>query len=529
MKKILKERILIFIHLFNERMGNITDGKLDCFRGYRRYPFVTFIIAIIIVILFLIVLIIHSNDKKDIGYDKVKNYKLLNDGVKYVNEHNPMPDYKECIYIGGEVLKSNKSGIVRWVPLYYDTNGNEILKSSNTLNYISAGMPLIGTDRVEVDEKYRTVLGFRELVLNWTGSILFDNNRKGVYDNLYGHSINQQEYNKPLDIIADKNWNNKKKLRNNEIYEISTVSSMSLYSIGGNISESVGYLTEKEYLLCLLRNAFGYISDSFYDLSNDKLEFPVFSLQNVEFGDIGIYIDEKKQFKPGICIGFDEKKNPVFSLCSNAANDSETKKIMSNINKNTKKDKIDGYNYLHIEKISNNSFISLLDRNKFSIYCKTNLPFVDKRTDRTANNKSLLLTSENIYKYNSQIMYINDNNDISENFIINSRVKRILYREEIAKKNREKYNIDKNEFNKIDIDNINTTFNSAYTLPANFENKRDNKLFIETYDIFEKDYDDICNLSINEIIEYYLDKGAVYRDEWIEVLQIWYEDKKNIY
>lgn len=187
--------------------------------------------------------------------------------------------------------------------------------------------------------------------------------------------------------------------------------------------------TENEWILSILKNCFGFISDDFYDLfDNNKLNFNECEIKDVEIGDIGVFGNDKDGYRIGICIGYDKKMNPVFSVCSsNSINPNFVEINGGFITSNYKGIEYGGYNALHIENLNGTN-------NAFAKYFKTFLPF----TDDNIKVKDLIITD--IKQYNEQALFLNDDiksvyTDIFSNKVHNERYRRISEREDKSKIN----------------------------------------------------------------------------------------------
>ena len=383
--------------------------------------------------------------------------------IEYKNNHK-YSNVRELIYVGGEkLIDSDNNNLERWCSLYLDVNTNEILRGGNVENYITAGGCKVGLDKIDILNERNTREGFQKYVLNWTGAIEYKENSVDLPDQSYGISISTQDYNKPIDIVVDNNWNVNKEYKDNEKYLISTLSELADYAINGNILEASGEFTENEYIFSILRNCFGYISDSFYSFVNGKNNFSEIYVHEVKIGDIGTFMDKKKRICMGMCIGFDKKNNPIFTICTNSKKiNIKFLKEFTKYKNNKFHNNIDyGFNILVIEK---KHIIPIFEKHIFTNYYHTNLPFVDKQTLDNVYKMSKHRIN-NIEDYNKQVYFkdlYNKNEWEGTNLsdkLYYERIDRIKNREVKAKEKREEYNIDLSTYKNKAIKELNTIYN----------------------------------------------------------------------
>ena len=399
---------------------------------------------------------------------------------EYKNNHK-YSNFRELDYIGGSFLKEDE--IRRWYPLYIDINTKEILRGGNTENYITAGGCKIGLDHIDILEKRNTKMGFQRYVLNWTGAIEYKEHSIDLPDKTFGISKATQDYNKPIDVVADVNWNANKEYNKNDKYLISTISEVKNYSINDTILEATGKFNENEYIFNILRNCFGYISDDFYNLAMGKNKFSEIFIHEVEIGDIGIFYDNNSQICIGMCIGFDKSNNPVFTLCTSSIKikNKELKEYVK-----YKKGKTDyktneefGFNVLITEK---KHIFPIIEKRVFEKYYHTSLPFIEQRNIIDYDITKLRI--KEIDEYNNQVYYndyLNKNiwngNDLSYR-LYHERLNRIKERELKAIALRNDYKIDLTIYNDKNV----TDFNDIYNVktPEYIEN-------INYYSDYEKE------------------------------------------
>lgn len=416
------------------------------------------ICTIFIFIVFMIVVLVFDNLF-------ILKYRESNvKSIQYNNDHQ-YKNYHQIEYIGGQkVCDSSVGNIKRWYPIYIDINTKEILRGGNTENYINAGYCKVGIDKTYILEERDTKKNFIKYILDYTGGILFDDNSLDLPNDYYGVNYANEDYNKPIDIVVDYNWNINKEYTSNDKYLIGTISNVENYSINSTLLESDGKLTENEYIYNILRNCFGYISDDFYDLSNNKINFSEINITEVRIGDIGCFYDRNHQACFGMCIGYDKSKNPIFTICtsSNKINNKALEKYSNSIKKQSGIDKeIEiGFNVLFVEKINRLRFFGT--KNVFEKYYHTNLPFRDDNT--ISDNKNFNYIIENIDIYNDQVYYKKllkqgkwKGIDLSD-MIYQERIKRIANREKIAQELVDKYKIDLLKYDNIDIQELNSIY-----------------------------------------------------------------------
>lgn len=509
--------------------------------GLRRliFSFIATCICLIIIIILNIITNIF-NKKNIIDYNYTNSYEN--------NYHTT--DYRNLNYIGGTNVYDSKNDLIRWIDLYLDIDTKEVLRGSNNSNYITAGLPVIGTDTMIVPNIRQTKRGFQDYILQWTSSILYDNSNKLIINN-YGNSKAVENYNKAIDILCDINWNNKKEYKDNEKYQISTISDVKSNAINDYLLESNGKLNGIEYIYNILRNCFGFISDDFYSLSSNKILFNEIELNEVQIGDIGIKEKNDKIYQIGMCIGYDERNNPIFTLCDSVKNG--VPEYLSN--RNRLKDKeILGYNILHIEP--KDFFDRYIWQKKiFDNYYGTNLPFNTKDVinSNIYNSHDVIhrIKDKDIEKYNNQIFgnVSFKNNDYyidMSNKIYQERIRRINQREKNAKNLCDEYIIDikkyenmeiddfiliydtntfeyKNYINKYEDDSIDYYKNKYRKLSKEEKQHRDYEINKELLlDRLNNDLKDIKNLSLDEIYKYYEKKRIIIRPDGKKIIEDFY-------
>ena len=382
---------------------------------------------------------------------------------EYKNNHK-YSNVRELKYIGGSFLMEDE--VRRWYPLYIDKKTTEVLIGGNIENYITAGGCKIGLDRIDILKNRNTKEGFKQYVLDWTGSIEYKEYSVDLPDKTFGISKSTQDFNKPIDIIADINWNTNKSYKVNEKYMISTISEVKNYSINDTILEASGKFNENEYIFNILRNCFGYISDDFYNLAMGKNRFSEIYIHEVEIGDIGVYWDKNKQMCMGMCIGFDKSNNPTFTLCtsSNKINNKSLKDYVK-----YKKNKLGyksneefGYNILIVEK---KHIFPFFEKHIFEKYYHTSLPFIDKSNIIDITK----LRINDIDEYNKQAYYKNyankkdwTGNDLSYR-LYSERINRIKQRELKAETFRNDHKIDLTIYNNKNVKDMKDIYNVKTT------------------------------------------------------------------
>ena len=187
----------------------------------------------------------------------------------------------------------------------------------------------------------------------------FVNDYDGVFSKNYGMEYNNYIYNMPIDYIVDANWNNNIEYTKKDVINISTISEIKCYTY----NYLSGKLSNKEYILNILRNCFGFIGDNFYDLVNNKNNFfqilddkrikeSSYIPTKIRLGDIGIHLSDGKEYI-GICVGYTNKQKPVFSICIDLDYISKYSSRKINI-KNIKDIKsiknIKGFNLLYVDE-----------------------------------------------------------------------------------------------------------------------------------------------------------------------------------
>ena len=440
------------------------------------------------IILFFVIYIVIQN-----RFIRNKKIHLINTAKRYENKEpyfnsNRKINFRNVEYIGGEKIYINRPiGISdkeytyvgeRWYPFYRDKDTGEILRGYEKYNFITAGIPYVGIDKMEVPEERKTIKGFQEYVLKWTGSVLCQHRniikdstiRENVVGKFYGNGIYDVyrfgRFDRPIDLVADNLWgiDSNETTDGYDIYDIEDVKNYK-YSLG------IIELSPNEWVMNILRNCFGFISDDFYDLYNKNvINFEETDIKNVSIGDIGIYGDEEIGYHIGICIGYDKRNNPIFSICTTDKYLKIIKEYISN------DDKINGFNILCIENVNN------IDNNLFDRYYKTYLPF----SDNSVNTNDIVIND--VSKYNKQVR--NENKREMQKVLLDERIRRITERERNAKEIRDKENIDLGRYKNIDISTvymINETYSYEYQHMFNNINENKNSEFHrKTYDEWKK-------------------------------------------
>ena len=414
-------RILEIIDQFNIKEHRHFKNKIN------NYILIGLVCSLLIMFVYLM---IRFHDNHNINY--IDNMKKKLD-TKYENVHPYKGIIRNITYLGGVYSNDDNN----WHSIYYDNDTKEILNGGENDNYLYTDIPKSGKDLMIVPSKRQTEKGFQEYVLNWVGAIEY-NDSIGHYSKNYGIEYKGYNYEYPIDYLADANWNYNTSYSKYNISKISTISQIG----SNNYNYLVKSLNTKEYILNILRNCFGFVSDDFYDFVNNKNNFlEIFPNaysnsdiipNEINIGDIGTYVDKKGLTKIGICVGFDNKFNPIFSICTNddIFEFKNIKKIYKDMN---------GFNVLHIEYINTkNPFLK--NRNVFKHFYKTSLPFVNN------NNKNELIIN-NIDNYNRNFLYgvksIIDEDKLNDlmNRVLQERLNRIMLREFNAEQKRIKYNI----------------------------------------------------------------------------------------
>ena len=491
-------------------------------------PALCIIIIALIAILFLGICIAINLSKKNNIFENTNSYS---DTIKYINKEKYVDDkkhkrYRDVEYVGGIKININRPfGISkyelryvgeRWYPFYRDKNTGEILRGTENYNFVTVGTPYIGIDKMDVPNTRKTKNGFQEYVLKWTGSVLSRTNRfnsvdNGLYKNIKTYNgiyeCNLHSYDMPIDLVADNLWGGEGEYQDGyDIYNIDDVKTK-------QYKQAIIYLSENEWVLNVLRNCFGFISDDFYELCNkNRINFDKIDISDVTIGDMGVYGNDKDGYNAGICIGYDNKFNPVFSISASA-------NVFNIINETKKYAEIsDGFNLIHVEKINNSA------NNIFNSFYKTNLPF---ESDKKEFKKDYIINDVDIY--NKQIeFYINKNEYIKNNknlnnTLIDERINRIGLRETKANELRSKYDINLNNYQNTDISKI-YMINETNTYEFNMlfstdEIKKDiNELKRKTDKIYQK-----------EVIENLKNYGEDFSDEQIdEAYRNCYEEIKEL-
>lgn len=485
---------------------------------------------------------------------KVSAIKLFNQKKeKYQNNYYDVHNYygicRDIEYIGGfsKFVKdvrlenvdeyNNIKAEDKFIALYRDKDTNEILKGDLNDDYIMAGTIKAGINRTMVPNERGTKKGFQEYILKWTGGIIY-NDYDGIFSKNYGVEYNKYIYNMPIDYIVDANWNKNIEYTKEDVINISTISEVKC----NTYNYLSGKLSNKEYILNILRNCFGYIGDNFYDLVNNnnrfyqivndkRIEESEYLPTKIRLGDIGIHDSEKGE-QIGICVGYDNKKNPVFSICLGL---DEIEKYNNKIVKRKENFNLSGYNILFVDK--NDGF--------FQSYYKTNLPFNDIDNSDYFDNKDLII--DNIDIFNNQISRVNE--EEASDIVYKERIKRIILREENALKCRKKNNIDLNKYKNIqfdiidDIYNLNTNAYNKFVYGSEFNfdtegnylkekkdmkeiyGKRleeDKRYFINKLDSY---YEEIKHMSVDEIIVFLKEQGITLNEFGNEILKDYYNKR----
>lgn len=444
---------------------------------------ITIIFVVLVLSIICFRLISNMFVVKDLRYNIATNSYINSE--KYVGKGYA---FRNVEYVGGVVVdinrpysfsnKEEKFEGKRWMPFYRDKNTNEVLRGFEREDFISAGGCYVGLDHLDIPKERMTKEGFCKYVLDWTGSVLYmqKNNYKGQYlekynriskkyaDGVYECNESIYPYDVPIDLLAESMWciETKRDKNHSLLFDnIDDIRNIGALDSGNYVN--YGSLSENEWVLSILRNCFGYISDDFYDfIDKNKINFPAIEIDNVKVGDIGIFNNDEDN-KAGICIGFDNQRNPIFTICT-------SKQIINNLVEMNNYDRqlvdilkipnsIFGYNILHIENLNGKNRV-------FSKYYSTNLPFTDNEIN---NSKNIKLIINDIKKYNEQILYkINIGNKIWEGDdlskrLINERIRRISDRENKANKIRYDNNIDIEQYKDKDISNLYYIFeNNTY-------------------------------------------------------------------
>lgn len=527
--------LVLIIKMLRKQLpkDNILNKYFDSFLDVFHWQYKGYILIVTLLVSF-IVLIIYS-----VFFDIQYNSSIVNNN-EYDNNHI-YRNSRELEYIGGqEVYDSSVGNIKRWYPMYIDINTKEILRGGNAENYINTGYCKVGIDKTYILEERDTKKSFIKYILDYTGGILFDDNSLDLPNDYYGVNYASEDYNKPIDIVVDYNWNTNKEYRSNDKYLISTISNVENKSINSTLLESDGKLTENEYIYNILRNCFGYISDDFYDLSNNKINFSEINITEVRIGDIGCFYDSNHQACFGMCVGYDKSKNPIFTICtsSNKIKNKALEKYSNSIKKQSGIDKeIEiGFNVLFVEKINRVRFFG--SKNVFEKYYHTNLPFRDGNI--ISDNKNYNYIIDDIDIYNEQVYYKKlfkqgkwKGIDLSD-MLYQERIKRIANREKIAQELVNKYEIDLSKYENIDIQELNSIYDlntyeyikkntddnkNKYAKLSNKEYKQNQKIeedesrkkiFIDSLKKYESE---MKSKSVNDIMKLYEERNKIILSE----------------
>lgn len=525
----------------------ITNKELNKIRKKINNDRISFLIVLISILFVMGILFGLLNnflvvDRTAINFTKLNNQKKIKYQVGYKNEHDYRGFCRDIEYIGGfskyvrDIRLENIDDFdnikeeYKYITLYRDKNTNEILKGDLDDDYVVAGLVKSGINKVYVPNVRMTKQGFKEYILKWTGGIV-NNDYEGTFSKNYGVEYNNYIYNMPIDYIVDANWNKNTEYTKQEVISISTISEVT----NKTYNYLSGKLSNKEYILNILRNCFGYISDNFYDLVNGENRFyQIVNDRRVKeeevlptkicIGDIGIHSENKEEYI-GICIGYDKKKNPIFSICIGL---DIIQKYLKKVPIKYEELNIKGFNILYVD-----------DNNFFDRYYKTNLPFIDEENSDYSDNKDLIIKDVN--EYNNQVLRISHGN--SGDIVYNERIDRIKLREKTADEIRKKYGIDLYRYYNLDfyeiddIYNINTREYNEYIYGKNNVNdlkikrkkspeeiykervEEDKKYFI---DKLNEKYNDIKDMTISEIIVYLEKNGILLNDFGYKVLEEYY-------
>ena len=418
------------------------------FRYSKKFKIVIITLSIMVLVCFVFIIknaVLNENKNNNSEKNKYVNKEV------YFDRNRPM-NFRNVEYVGGEKIYINRPiGISdkestyvgdRWYSFYRDNDTGEILRGLEYYNYITAGMPYVGIDKMLIPEERKTIKGFQEYVLNWTGSVScqFKNYirnaeiRRNIKGDFYGNGIydvfSYGYFDRPIDLVADYLWGNDSN-ETTDGYDIYNIEDVKNYKYGLQAIE----LSSNEWVMNILRNCFGYISDDFYDLYNKNIiNFEETNIENIRIGDIGVYGDEEYGYHMGICVGVDKKNNPIFSVCTIDTYLEGVKEYI-NIKKSFE---VSGFNILHIEDKNNKKL--------FKKYYKTYLPFKDDNV----NNKSIII--EDVSIFNEQIKIENKNK--MYNRLINERIRRINEREKKAEELREIEQINLEQYKDIDISTL---------------------------------------------------------------------------
>ena len=449
-------------------------------KNKKRFILILFVILIIILVVFVIRFFIYKDELYIHNSNEIKsNYE---NKESYFNDKRRV-NFRNVEYIGGEELFINRPNTIsekeytyvgnRWYPFYIDKDTNEILRGLENYNFITVGIPYVGIDKMKVPKERKTIKGFQNYVLNWTGGVscahknyISDSTmRENLYGRYYGNGIydvfRYGYFDRPIDLVADYLWGNANETTDGyDIYDLDDVKNY-------NYSVQIIELSPNEWVMNILRNCFGFISDDFYDLYNKNIiNFDEIDIENVSIGDIGVYGNEKIGYHMGICVGYDKVNNPIFSICT-------TNKYLKDIDDYIENDlKIKGFNILHIEKVKE------MNNNLFNNYYKTNLPFENS----VVHKKDIMISD--ISEYNSQVK--NENKKKMHNKLIDERIRRIDEREKKAEEIRKERKIDLEQYKSIDISAmymINETYTYEYQhLFKNVSEDKKSEYHRKTYD-----------------------------------------------
>ncbi|MDO5564302.1 MAG: hypothetical protein Q4F88_03640 [Eubacteriales bacterium] len=259
------------------------------------------VVICIITIVLLIILFSLKNKFFNIDIKSQSNIKSTNSYINkgnYINSGNlstytqEIPNYRKVEYIGGINYnlqreynissKEERYNGVRWYPFYRDKDTSEILRGLERINYITAGIPFVGLDHYDTPNDRKTQKGFSDYVKKWTGSVLYGNysrfgqyglSDKSSYDNSKGiYYCESYDYDKPIDLLISDIWFNTKYIKRSETYNIDDIVkaiNFGSYKMG---NEDITFFSENDWILYILRNTIGYISDDFYDIVyNNKI------------------------------------------------------------------------------------------------------------------------------------------------------------------------------------------------------------------------------------------------------------------
>ena len=238
-------------------------------------------------------------------------------------------------------------------------------------------------ETLEVPPERKRKKGFQRFVCDWIGGIGNTNRINALKYNRYDYSLGASY----IDYLSKK------------------------FDLKQNESNGCNGI---DYLLIILRNSFGQCADSFLGVETIMENFTEISINQVQIGDVGIaYICDENV--PGICIGYDNEKNPIFTINSIVPKDSKTVCATKKMIKEYMKPKaLDIKSKYIVSNCLLSDSLNERDRTKETCGIKNRyfykfysthsaIPFVDKETDGTSKNKDLII--EDIDYYNNQSNY----------------------------------------------------------------------------------------------------------------------------